>query len=175
MKSFAYNRQLQSAPRADSGWMPPHLPRVMRDNDEHPLGERIAEAVVWCAEEAAALRRAKGAIFPQAPHRDAAWSIMLDVLFAETRGSPATVDSLAQFADAPASKCGLWVEILERLGLLRLQEAAAGGSEIVLTYAARAVMLQLLLDPVSWNGPVLCHNIGVSHLWQLTQLHNCLD
>lgn len=175
MKSYAQKRPMTPAPRAESGWMPPQFPRVMREGGRQPLGERIADAVVWCAEEAIALRRAKGAIFPQAPHRDAAWSIMLDVLLAETRGSPATAESLAQFADAPAGKCGLWIEILERLGLLRLQEAAAGGSEILLTYAARAVMLQLLLDPVTWNGPVLCHNIGVSHLWQLTQLHNCLD
>ncbi len=105
MKSFAYNRHpLQSAPRTDSSWMPPQLRRVMRDNGGHPLGERIAEAVVWCAEEATALRRTEGAIFPQAPYRDAAWAIMLDVLFAETRGSPATVDSLARFVDAPAGK-----------------------------------------------------------------------
>ena len=73
-------------------------------------------------------------------------------------------------------KAGLWVEIMERLGLV--DQLVAPGSNVPhveLTQRARQVMLELLLEPTTWNGPLLTQNITVSLLWQLSQTHNCLE
>lgn len=176
MKPFASSRGLKPAPLADAEWMPPQLPRVMRETDSHPLSERIALAIVWSAEAATRARRTTAAIYPLAPYRDAAWGIMLHLLFEEARDRPVTVDALTGLDDLAPDKAAFWAEILEKLGLVRQVAVPNDDAMLVwLTPAARHVMLELLLEPSTWNGPVLSQNITVSHLWQLTRAHYCLD
>ena len=163
-------------PRADEGWMPPHFPQAMRECGAQSLSERIGQAIVWSAEAAVRARLTKAAIYPQAPFRDAAWSIMLRVLIAEVRGTLLTVAGLAVLEELSLGKGRLWVEIMERLGLCE-QRGATGSSlqHVELTPRARQVLLELLLDPTPWNGPLLTQNITVSQLWRLTRSHNSLD
>ena len=52
---------------------------------------------------------------------------------------------------------------------------SCGETLVWLTSPARQVVLELLLEPSTWNGPLLTQNITVSHLWQLTRSHGCLD
>ena len=101
---------------------------------------------------------------------------MLHLLIEETRDLPVTVNSLDALDELPPGKGPFWAEILEKLGLVR-QVAVPGESTTLvwLTPAARHVILELLLEPTTWNGPVLSQNITVSHLWQLTRAHYSLD
>jgi len=176
MNPFAQSRWLEGSPRPDSAWMPPQLPHVMRDRKPGLLCERVAQAIVWSAEAATRARLTKAAIYPLAPFRDAAWSIMLHLLFAENRDRFITVAGLGVLDEILPGKSSLWVEIMERLGLVE-QLIAPGGTEphVELTPRARQVLLELLLEPSTWNGPLLTQNITISQLWQLSQSHNRLD
>jgi hypothetical protein len=163
-------------PRADSDWMPPHLPDAMRERGAKSLSERIGEAIIWSAEAATTARHTKAAIYPQAPFRDAAWSILLRVLIGEVGGTPVTVAGLAVLEELSLGKGRLWVEIMERLGLVAQFASSANSAQLVrLTPAARQVMLKLLLEPDTWNGPLLTQNITVSQLWRLTCSQNSVD
>jgi len=164
---------MNAVPRPDEGWKPAQQPRVMRDSNG-PLCERIAQGIIWSAEAAIKARRSGAAIYPQAPHRDPAWCILLHLLVEEARNRIVTIGSLAVLEDLLPGKNALWIEIFERLELVRLVEAGYGVDHVELTPAARHVILELLLEPTTWNGPVLCQNITVSHLWQLSRSHNCL-
>ena len=176
MNPFGQSRWLNLGPRPDAEWMPPQLPRVMQDKQAQALSERVAQGIIWSAEAATRARLTKAAVYPQAPYRDAAWAIMLHLLFAETRGKLISVQGLGVLDEVLPGKASLWVEIMERLGLV--DQLIAPGSNvphIELTPRARQVMLELLLEPTTWNGPLLTQNITVSHLWQLSQTQNCLD
>jgi len=176
MNPFASSHRLKPAPLPDAEWMPPQLPGVMREAESHPLSERIALAIVWSAEAATEARRTRAAIYPLAPYRDAAWGIMLHLLFEEAHDRPVTIDALAALDDLPPGKSAFWAEILEKLGLVRQVAVPNGGATLVwLTPAARYVLLELLLEPTTWNGPLLTQNITISQLWQLSQSHNRLD
>lgn len=173
MNPFAQSRWLKSAPRPDTKWMPPQLPSVTHARRHRPLSEVFAKAIVWSAEAATMTRRNRAAIHPPAPYRDAAWSIMLHLLFEDARDIPVTVDALEGLEDVLPGKAAFWIEIMERFGLV--QQMVTGGETMVwLTAAAKQVMLDLLLEPTTWNGPLLTQNITVSHLWQLTRSHDCL-
>jgi len=154
--------------------MPPQMPSVVRKKSARKLSEIFSSAIVWAAEAAVITRRNKAAIHPPAPHRDAAWSIMLCLLFEETRDNPVTVGQLAGLDDVLPGKATCWVDIMERLGLVQ-QMVSRGETLVWLTSPAKHVMLELLLEPSTWNGPLLTQNITVSHLWQLTRTHISLD
>ena len=174
MNPFAQSRSQKSGPRADTDWQPPHMHGIMLKKRTRPLSEVFSNAIVWSAEAAVVTRRTRAAVYPPAPYRDATWSVMLHLLFEETRDNPVTVRSLAGLDDVLPGKAAFWAEIMDRLGLIQQMESC-GETLVWLTSPARQVVLELLLEPSTWNGPLLTQNITVSHLWQLTRSYGCLD
>ena len=98
---------------------------------------------------------------------DAAWDVMLHLLFEDVRGRVATAEGLVAVDGLAPGDCAPWIEALEDVGLVeRFAIAGMRAEQIVITPPARQAMLALLLEPESWDGPVLCREIT---LWQLAE------
>jgi len=157
----------KAGPRPDGVWLPPQFSRVMRGLESLPLSERIAQAIIWCALTATRERRISAMARAGVAFHDAAWDVMLHLLFEDARARVAIVEGLVAVEGLAPGEGTKWIEALEDVGLVeRFAIPGMRAERIVITPPARQAMLALLLEPESWDGPVLCREIT---LWQLAE------
>ncbi|HEY6814725.1 MAG TPA: hypothetical protein VI168_04215 [Croceibacterium sp.] len=176
MLPFEQESSPKTGPRPDGAWLPPQFAQTMRGLESLPLGERVAQAIVWCALAATRERGIRAAARPGSAFHDAAWDILLHLLFEDARGRVATVEGLAAIEGLAPDECAPWIDALEDLCLVeRLAIPGMRARRVLPTAPARQAMLELLLEPASWDGPALCREITMWQLAQRARMHMLQD